>query len=161
MAAKPTHLATYLGLLHRSEQTLAESLLTVGEGHQAEADIYHTCLSLAKLSLGHLEKLSPVVARYGEQRHGADVSEPERLHAEGVAQVRPGPVGLLHDLQDLYLLATLVDTTWTAVNQAAQGARDRELMEICQSCMSETTKQLKWLQTRMKVSAPQALLVAS
>ena len=102
-----------------------------------------------------------MVARYGEQRHGDDVTEPDRLHADGVAEVRTGPVGLLRDLQDLYLLATLVDTTWTVVYQAAQGARDRELMEICQQCMGETTKQLKWLQTRMKISAPQALLVAS
>jgi len=161
MTAKATHLATYLGLLHRSERTLAESLRTVGQGHQAEPDVYHTCQSLAKLSQAHQEELAPVVARYGEQRHGGDVEEPERLHADGVAEVRSGPVGLLRDLQDLYLLATLVDTTWTVVNQAAQGARDRELMEICQHCMAETTRQLKWLQTRMKISAPQALLVAS
>ncbi|HST47772.1 hypothetical protein [Jatrophihabitans sp.] len=161
MTAKPTHLATYVGLLHRSEQTLAESFVTVGQGHQVEADVYHTCQSLAKLSLAHLEKLTPVVARYGEQRHGDDVEEPDRLHADGVAEVRSGAVGLLRDLQDLYLLATLVDTTWTVVYQAAQGARDSELMEISQQCMGETTKQLKWLQTRMKISAPQALLVAS
>ena len=69
-------------------------------------------------------------------------------------------LGLLRDLQDLYLLATLVDTTWTVVYQAAQGARDRELIEICQSCQAETSRQLKWIQTRMKVSAPQVLLVA-
>lgn len=157
---KPTHLATYLGLLHRSEQTLAESFVTVGEGHQAEPDVYHLCLSMAKLSVSHLRQLTPVLTRYGEERHGDDVTEPERLHADGVAEVRTGPVGLLRDLQDLHLLATLVDTTWTVVNQAAQGARDSELIEICQQCMGETTKQLKWLRTQMKVSAPQALLVA-
>jgi hypothetical protein len=153
-------LAIYVGLLHRSEQTLAESLLTVGQGHQVEADVYHTCLSLAKLSLSHLQQLTPVVARYGE-RHGDDVTEPDRLHAAGVAEVRSGPVGLLRDLQDLHLLATLVESTWTVVYQAAQGARDQELMEISQRCMGETSRQLKWLQTRMKISAPQALLVAS
>ncbi len=159
MTAKATHLATYLGLLHRSEQTLAESLRTVGHGHQAEPDVYHTCQSLAKLSQAHQEALVPVVARYGEDQ-GGDVTEPERLHAAGVAEVRSGPVGLLRDLQDLHLLATLVDTTWTVVYQAAQGARDRGLMEISQHCMGETSQQLKWLQTRMKVAAPQALLVA-
>jgi hypothetical protein len=159
MAAKATHLATYLGLLHRSEQTLAESFRTVGQGHQAEPDVYHLCQSLAGLSQAHQARLVPVAARYGED-HGADMTEPERLHAAGVAEVRSGPLGLLRDLQDLYLLATLVDTTWTVVYQAAQGARDRELIEIYQSCQAETSRQLKWLQTRMKVSAPQVLLVA-
>ena len=38
---------------------------------------------------------APVVARYGEQRRGEDVEEPERLHADGVAEVRAGAVGLL------------------------------------------------------------------
>ncbi|HEV2885875.1 MAG TPA: hypothetical protein VGX49_03100 [Jatrophihabitans sp.] len=155
-----THLATYLGLLHRAEHTLAESFVTVGHGHQAEADVYHICQSLAKMSLQHEQQLAPVVARYGEQRGGEDVEEPERLHADGVASVRAGAVGLLRDLQDLYLLASLVQSTWTVIYQAAQGVRDSELIEIAQQCMGETSRQQSWLQTRIKVSAPQALLVA-
>ena len=155
------HLDTYLGLLHRGEQTLADSFVTVGQGHQAEADVYHTCQSLAALSREHQELLSPVVARYGEQRRGADVEEPERLHADGVGSTREGAIGLLRDLQDLYLLATLVHSSWTVVNQAAQGARDRELMDIAQRCLEETSRQLTWIQTRIKIGAPQALLVSS
>ena len=153
------HLATYLGLLHHAEQTLTDSFVTVGHGHREEADVYHTCESLARMSLEHEKQLAPVVARYGEQRRGEDVEEPERLHAAGVAQVRAGSVGLLRDLQDLYLLATLVHSCWTVVLQAAQGARDRELIEIAQQCMGETSRQLTWIQTRIKVGAPQALLV--
>jgi hypothetical protein len=153
------HLATYIGLLHRAEETLADSFVTVGHGHQAEADVFHTCNSLAAMSREHQQLLAPVVARYGEQRSGDDVEEPERLHADGVASVREGAVGLLRDLQDLYLLATLVHSSWTVVSQAAQGARDRELIEIAQRCMEETSRQLTWIQTRIKVGAPQALLV--
>jgi hypothetical protein len=89
------------------------------------------------------------------------VDEPERLHAEGLAEVRSGPVGLLRDLQDLYLLATLVHTSWLLITQAAQGARDHDLLEVAQHCQSETERQLTWLTTRMKAAAPQALLVTN
>lgn len=154
------HLATYLGLLDRAEGTLADSFVTVGHGHRAEADVFHACNSLAAMSREHRERLAPVVTRYGEQHSGDDVEEPERLHADGVATVRQGAIGLLRDLQDLYLLATLVHSSWTVVSQAAQGARDRELIEIAQQCLGETSRQLTWIQTRIKVGAPQALLVA-
>jgi hypothetical protein len=49
---------------------------------------------------------------------------------------------------------------WTLVGQAAQGARDRELLAVVARCEGETAIQLKWLRTRMKEAAPQALVVA-
>jgi hypothetical protein len=67
---------------------------------------------------------------------------------------------LLRDLQDLYLMATECDITWTMVGQAAQGARDTDLVEVVKACEGETATQLKWLKTRMKQAAPQALVVA-
>src|SRR3954466_5133679 len=107
------HIATYVGLLHRSEQTLAQSLRAVGEGHAAEPDVYFTCQALAKMSEEHVRLLQPIAERYGEEHSGDDVEEPERLHVEGVAQTRSGAVGLLRDLQDLHLLGAFCQTTWT------------------------------------------------
>ncbi|HEX5568867.1 MAG TPA: hypothetical protein VFY14_18415 [Streptomyces sp.] len=155
------YLAVYVGLLHRSEQTLADALRTVGEGHAAEADVLHVCDTLATISEENVRRLAPIVRRYGEQGSGDDVEEPERLHAQGLAQVRRGPVGLLRDLQDLYVLGTLVQTTWTVVTQAAQGMRDRELLELAHSAEAGTERQLTWINTRLKAAAPQALLAAS
>ncbi|GGS81463.1 hypothetical protein [Streptomyces badius] len=155
-----THLATYVGLLHHSEQTLADSLRTVGQGHSQEADVFHLCETLARMSDDHIRSLTPIARRYGEKRSGQDVEEPERLHAEGIGSVREGAVGLVRDLQDLCLLATLVQTSWTVVNQAAQGARDQELLKLAQQATNQTSRQLTWLNTRMKAAAPQALLVA-
>jgi hypothetical protein len=149
------HLATYVALADRSEQTLADSLRAVGRGHARAADVFHTCATLAAMSEEHRRRLAPAVRRYGED----DVEEPERLHAEGLAQVRPGEIGLLRDLQDLHVLATLVQTTWTVIAQGAQGLRDRELLEIATSSNAETSRQLSWLNTRMKQAAPQALIV--
>jgi len=57
-------------------------------------------------------------------------------------------------------MATECDLSWTLVGQAAQGARDRELLGVVQNCEQESATQLKWLQTRMKQAAPQALVVA-
>jgi hypothetical protein len=47
------------------------------------------------------------------------------------------------------------------IGQAAQGAGDRELLEAVASCEGQTATQIKWLKTRMKQAAAQALLVAS
>ena len=70
-------------------------------------------------------------------------------------------MGLLRDMQDLYLMASACDTSWTMIGQAAQGLRDRELLEVVNSCEMETYNQMKWIRTRMKVAAPQTLIVAS
>jgi hypothetical protein len=153
------HLATYIGMVHRAERTLAESLLTVGDGHKEEADIFHMCQTLAKMSQEHERRLAPIVDRYGEERAGDDVEEPDRLHADGVGEVREGSIGLLRDLQDLYLLATLVQTCWTVIYQAAQGVRDHDLMTVAEHSNSEISRVLTWINTRMKAAAPQALLM--
>jgi hypothetical protein len=154
------YVMVYLGLAHRAEQTLADSLRTVGEGHARHPDVLFTCRALAAMSDEHVRRLAPIVARYGEQRHGAGVEEPDRLHADGLGEVRTGPVGLLRDLQDLHVLGTLVQTTWTVVRQAAQGLRDGELIDLCDHASGETARQLSWFTTRMKAAAPQALIAA-
>jgi hypothetical protein len=154
-----THLATYVALAHHSEQTLADSLHTVGQGHSDHPDVLFTCQALAAMSRHHVDRLSPVAQRYGEQDDGS-VEEPERLHAAGVGEVRTGPVGLLRDLQDLHMLASLVQSTWTVIGQGAQGLRDDELLSISEDAAADTARQIAWFTTRMKVAAPQALIVS-
>jgi hypothetical protein len=149
------HISTYVGLADHAEKTLAESLRVVGDDHARVADVFHTCRLLAGWSDEHRAKLKPFVERYGEE--GLD--EPERLHHDGLAKGRSGEVGLVRDLQDLHVLADLVDTTWTVVAQAAQGFRDRELLDVAHACEQETARQMTWLNTRIKQAAPQALVI--
>lgn len=151
------HLTTYVGLADHSEKTLADSFRAVANGHAHIADVHHTCRMLADWSDANRDALAPIVERYGE---ADDVDEPERLHAAGLAQTREGEIGLLRDLQDLHVLASLVQTTWTVIAQGAQGLRDPELLEVAQSANAQTSRQLTWLNTRMKTAAPQALIVA-
>ena len=151
------HLANYLGLLHKAELNLADAFRQVGDAHAAEPDVYHLCHTLAGQCDGHAERLQPAVDRYGEDAP----SEPDRLHSELFKGTRSGGLGLLRDLQDLYLMAAECEIAWTVIGQAAQGARDSELIEIVKACQPQTATQLKWLKTRMKQAAPQALVVAS
>jgi hypothetical protein len=149
-------LAHYLGLLHRAQEELGRAFVEVGEGHPDEQDVFHQCRRLAKQCRRHAEALAPFAGRYGEE---AD-DEPERLHSTLFEGTREGPLGLLRDLHDLYLMACECDIAWTLVGQAAQGARDTGLLEVVQGCEGETATQLKWLKSRMKEAAPQTLVVA-
>jgi hypothetical protein len=147
-------LAHYLGLLHKAECDLAAAYRELAEGHAEEADVFHICNQLAEECDVHAEKLQPFVDRYG-----ADApEEPDRLHSEIFQGSREGGLGLLRDLQDAYLMAAECDITWTLVGQAAQGARDDELLEVVNSCEGQTATQMQWLKTRMKQAAPQALV---
>jgi hypothetical protein len=150
------HLAHYLGLLHRAQTELASAYREVGEAHAAEVDVKHTCEKLAKECDEFAELLMPFADRYGEEAP----AEPERLHADLFQGTRSGGLGLLRDLHDLYLMAAQCDMAWTLVGQGAQGARDRELFELVQQSEERASMQLKWLRTRMKQAAPQALVVA-
>ncbi len=55
-----THLATYVGMLHRAEQTLADSFRTVGQAHAGEPDVLFTCQTLAQMSQEHVRLLDVV-----------------------------------------------------------------------------------------------------
>jgi hypothetical protein len=149
-------LPVYLGMLVTAERSLASSYRQVAEGHGAEPDVFHLCQTLAGQCDQHEASLSEIAKRYGEQPD----DEPERLHAAELSSTRSGPLGLLRDLQDLYLLASFVDITWTVVKQAAQGLRDTDMVNVIEQCEGQTKIQLAWLSTRMKQAAPQALIVA-
>jgi hypothetical protein len=149
-------LPVYLGLLESAEAALAATFRLVGNGHADEADVFHTCHTLAEQCDEHVTALAPAIERYGR----ADAAEPEH-HFDALASARSGPLGLLRDLHDVYVLASLVEMSWTLLQQAAQALIDDELGQIVSSSLKQTEVQLAWLRTRLKTAAPQALLVAS
>jgi hypothetical protein len=148
-------LAHYLGLLHRAEVELAAAFRDVADGHADEADVRLTCRKLAARCDAHAEDLQPFVDRYGEEAPDA----PARLHAAIFGGPRSSGLGLLRDLHDLYLMTAQCDIAWTLIGQAAQGLRDDDLMAVVARDEQETSLQGKWLRTRMKQAAPQALVV--
>ena len=122
------NLDIYLGMLHQAEQTLPYLFRQVAEGHGAEPDVHHLCHTLARQCEEHSRQLLPVVQRLrrGSFRQRTRTAPRRRAFHDS----RHGPVGLLRDLQDLYLLASFVDVTWTMVKQAGSALRDRELLDV-------------------------------
>lgn len=150
------NLGHYLGFLSESQADLAEAFREVAADHSDEAAIFHTGRHLAAQCDRHVERLRPFVERYGTETP----EEPDRLHSDLFHGSREGPLGMLRDLHDLYLMAAEVDMSWTVVAQAAQGARDPDLLEAVRECEGETATQMDWLRTEMKQAAPQTLVVA-
>ena len=64
---------------------------------------------------------------------------------------------LLLDLRTTYLTAQHAEVSWVILLQAAKAARHRELTELSTSCHEEVESTAKWLRTRIKETAPQAL----
>ena len=153
------HLATYVGLVDHSEMTLADSFRTVADAQAAHPDIYFMCQTLAKMSDQHRGRSGPWCSATASSQAARPASRSVCKPPGSVRHAR-APVGLLRDLQDLHVLADLVQTSWTVVHQGAQGLRDEELGEIATHAQQDTARQLAWLVTRMKAAAPQALLVA-
>lgn len=151
------HLPTYLSFLAAAEQRLAASYRQVAGGHPHEPEVAYPCRHFEFRCTAHTEALAPVISRY------ADLGpvEPDRLSPPGLVAASHGAIGLLRNLQDLYQLATLVDSTWSLVGQAAACARDRDLIDVVADCHPEITTQLAWLRMRMRAAAPQTLLVAN
>jgi hypothetical protein len=151
------HLGHYVGLVHRAQSNLGEAFREVGEHHVDEPDVRHDCARFARQCDRHASLVGGFVSRYVVEPD----DEPDRLHRTLFDGARTGPLGLLRDLQDLYLMACESDICWTLVAQGAQGTRDPELLALVEQCAPATAAQQAWLRTRMKQAAPQALVVAS
>jgi hypothetical protein len=149
-------LAHYLALLHRGQADLAAAFRRVAEAHADEPDVATLGHRLAGQCDRHAELLRPLRDRYREDAP----AEPDGLFSDRFGGPRTGPLGLLRDLHDLYVMAAECDVCWTLVGQAGQGARDLELVDVVRRCEGETATQLAWLRTRLKQAAPQALVVA-
>jgi hypothetical protein len=151
------HIGNYLGLVHNSEQKLAEAFKTIAEHHGDEPDIMQICQLLGSWSEKHVEALKPFIDRYLEEKS----DEPERLTQTLFEEPREGSLALLRDLHDLWLLANEVQLCWIVLDQAAKALRDQELESTCSQLSSQTKRQITWLFTRIKQAAPQTLVVAA
>ena len=148
-------LAHYLGLVHKAQANLADAFREVADAHADEVDVFHLCRTLADQCDADAARLAPFAERYEDAP-----AEPDRLHSDLFQGSRRGALGLLRDLHDLYLMAAECDMSWTLVGQAAKGLRDTALVAVVEDCEQHTAVQLKWLRTRLKQAAPQALIVA-
>jgi len=148
-------LGHYLSLLHRSQCQLQEAFCRVAEAHADDAEVARATRRFAGQCAQHAERIAPFVKSYSD----AAGSEPPDLHTDLFNGPRQGALALLRDLHDLYLMAAECDVVWTLIGQAAQGARDRDLLEVVRACEHETEVQMRWSKGQMKQAAPQSLVV--
>jgi hypothetical protein len=149
-----------------SEQELAAALLKLGERHSADHDVYHLTRLLSRWSQGHIAALEPFADRYGAK--GVDADNVGRESSGPLALIREkssellghrqaAGMLLLRDLRQLHLLATEASLNWTILAQAAQAAKDTELLECVTLCHPETLRTVRWTLTKLKDAAPQIL----
>jgi hypothetical protein len=151
----------------RAEHALAEALLEIGERHRADHDVYHLTRKLARWSQGHQAALAPFAERYGTDVDTDDVGResggPLQVLREKSAELlgrRPAAgLLLLRDVRKLHLLAAEASINWTILGQAAQAAKDPQLLECVTLSHPETLRTLRWTVTKLKEAAPQVLTV--
>jgi hypothetical protein len=160
-------LGPLLSRLHELETDLADEYRKLGERHAADHDVYHQCAAFAKQAEEHARRLGPVAERYGEHVDddagpgfwGGALEAVRHRSSELLGGMPPSGMLLLRDLRALFLAAEEVSITWVMAGQAAQAARDKELLRLVHECHLEVELQVKWLTTRIKVASPQALVV--
>lgn len=155
-----------IGQLHGALVELADDFRKVGERHAVEHDVFHLSHSLALQCEGQANALR----RYGERYEHSlrPVSEDgvwdgllakvRRANATLVGRLPVTGVLLLRDLRQLHLSLQEVAVLWLVVGQAAQANRDAELLTLAEQSRQELTHQIIWVTTRIKETAPQALL---
>ena len=131
--------------LHASEQKLAGDCRAVGDRHSDDQDVFHICHVLAEQCDEHQQKLEGQLERYGESA------------GQAAASFKPSGE-LLDDLVALFLAAEDASIRWVMAGQAAQAARDQELLDLVTECHTETQIQVKWAEMRIKIASPQELV---
>jgi hypothetical protein len=149
----------------RAEEELAAQLLEVGERHRTDHDVYHLSRQLSRWCQGHVAALAELADRYQADVDADDVGResggPLAAVREKTAELlgrRPASgLLLLRDLRNIHLLATEASLNWTLLGQAAQAAKDRELLDCVSLCHPETLRIVRWSLTKLKAAAPQVL----
>lgn len=157
-----THLV--LRALHHGEHHLARQLLAVAERHRTEHEVRHVATDLARWSREHVERVADAARGHGLRLGGAPdehASGPLSAVRDMAAQAlgdRPEPgLLLLWDLRQLHLSASGNSVYWEMLAQAAQAARDGELLGLATACHPRTLRQMRWTNTMVKILSPQVL----
>ncbi len=126
---------------------LRDGLQHLAERHAAEADVYHVGLGLAV-------RCNDAARAFGDGKPATP--EPPPGHAPGEDDPAAG-LALLGDLRKLAVQAHGAQIDMLIVQQGAMAARDREMVMAAKAATAEIGRVDKWLQTRIKETAPQAL----
>ena len=150
------NLGHYVSHLCSALADLDEACRAVAAAHAEEPDVDIDCTRYAERCADQARLLDSFLDRYPSTA-GEDEGTGSGASWRGP---RDGPLGLLRDLHDLYLMSCDCDISWTIVAQGAQAARDLELLDVVRRCEPHVSTQTAWMRSRMQQAAPQVLVVA-
>ena len=151
-------------VLCRSENELAHVLLRTSERHKTDHELFHVARELVGWCHDHVRDLAAIGRDYGvdldaEPASDSSVFEAARERMSEWLGRRSEPALLmLADLRHVYRVSGGVSMDWELLAQAAQGAKQQELLELAERCHPETLRIMRWANGKLKESATQALV---
>jgi hypothetical protein len=139
----------------KAEEQLANSFEYVGKTHATDIDVLQACKLLASWSKDHVENLISQIEKYATEKNDA----PKNLTSIHF-KAGTGALDLFRDLHGLWLLTCDVEMCYIIISQAAKALRDKDLELACEQFCTYSNRQKAWLQTKIKTSASQVLVVA-
>jgi hypothetical protein len=156
-------LALAIAELHRSENELHTVLLSMSDRHTTDHEVRHVTRDMARWSARHVAELAAAGREYGLDLDPVAAHDPGLLQAlrQKAAELTgrraaPGLL-LLADLRHLYREASGTSLDWELLAQGAQGAKNRELLDLAERCHPQTLRVAKWADAKLKESSPQVL----
>ena len=149
--------------LHRSENHLVTVLLSMSDRHKVDHEVFYVCRDMAGWSRRHVAELAQAGRDFGldldpEAREDPGPLEAVRQRTSELLGRRQAPgLLLLADLRHLYKEASGTSVDWELLAQGAQGAKNRELLDVAERCHPQTLRVAKWANSYLKVTSPQVL----
>ncbi|WP_063010761.1 hypothetical protein [Nocardia kruczakiae] len=152
-----------LAEIHGSDTHLGTLLIRTADRHRTDHEVHHVCRDLLVWTDEHRRKLAHTGERRGLHLDASPLSvagpvESARRTLGALVGRRHAPaLLLLRDLRTLHSHAAVVSVNWEILAQAAQAARDGELLDLASDCHPETLRQMRWANAKIKETAPQAV----
>jgi hypothetical protein len=149
--------------LHRSENKLYTVLLSMSDRHKVDHEVFYVTRDMATWSQQHVAELAGAGREFGleldpEARHAAGLLESLQQKASELTGRRSAPgLLLLADLRHLYREAGGTALDWELLAQGAQGAKNKELLDLAERCQPQTLRVSTWAKAKLKESSPQVL----
>jgi hypothetical protein len=149
--------------LHRSENELYTVLLSMSDRHKVDHEVFHVTRDMATWSEQHVAELAAAGREFGleldpEARSVAGLIEGLQQKAAELMGRRSAPgLLLLADLRHLYREASGTSLDWELLAQGAQGAKNKELLDLAERCHPQTLRVSRWANAKLKEASPQVL----
>jgi hypothetical protein len=149
--------------LHRSENELYTVLLSMSDRHKADHEVFHVPRDMAIWSQRHVAELAEAGREFGldldpEARQTTGFLETlQQKTSELTGRMSTPGLLLLADLRHLYREAGGTALDWELLAQGAQGAKNKELLDLAERCRPQTLRVAKWAEAKLKESSPQVL----